>query len=90
MSTSLVSEKSLLKATGRPWKEWFEHLDKLNAQELSHPEIAAKLQETPSVSSWWAQAITVEYERKIGRREVGQSSGGDFQASASKTLRMGS
>jgi hypothetical protein len=82
----MVTEKSLQKATGKHWQEWFNYLDSLNAQELSHTEVAAKLQETAAVSSWWAQAITVEYERKIGRREVGQSCEGDFQTSVSKTL----
>jgi hypothetical protein len=35
---------------------------------------------------WWAQGATVEYERTIGRRVEGQSSAGDFQVAASRTL----
>lgn len=86
MATSSVSEESLKNATGKSWPDWFNYLNKINAQHLTHKEIAATLQESAGVPGWWAQTITVEYERKIGRREVGQSCEGDFQASASKTL----
>lgn len=81
-----TSEESVKKATGKSWSYWFEYLDKINADQLSHKEIAAKLRETEGVTSWWAQTITVEYERKVGRREVGQTCEGTFQAGATKTL----
>jgi hypothetical protein len=86
MATTSVSEESLKNATGKSWPDWFDYLDRTNARQLSHKEIAASLHETAGVTGWWAQTITLEYERKIGRREVGQTSEGDFQASASKTL----
>lgn len=86
MDTSSVSEESLKNATGKSWPDWFDYLDRIKARQLSHKEIAANLQETAGMKGWWAQTITVEYERKIGRREVGQSCEGDFQASSSKTL----
>ncbi|MFC4874361.1 hypothetical protein [Negadavirga shengliensis] len=83
---SIVSEESIKKATGKTWSYWFDYLDRINAGQFSHKEIADKLHELDGVTGWWAQTITVEYERKIGRREVGQTCEGDFQASASKTL----
>ncbi len=86
METYSLSEESLYKATGKSWAYWFDFLNKIGAQDLSHKEIAIMLNKQPEVSGWWAQTITVEFERQIGRREVGQSCNGDFTASVTKTL----
>lgn len=89
MSTQTTSDASVHKATGKVWDEWMATLEQQNAAKLSHKDIAAMLVEDHGVSFWWAQTITVEYERMIGRREVGQSCEGDFQAGASKTIAGG-
>jgi hypothetical protein len=86
MAATSVSNESIKNATGKSWPDWFDYLDKIKARQLSHKEIATTLQEAAGATGWWAQTITVEYERKIGRREVGQSCDGDFQASVTKTL----
>lgn len=72
--------------TGRDWAEWMAELDQIGATELSHTEIARWVHEQID-DSWWAQTVTVGYERLCGRRGVGQSCDGDFQASKSKTVR---
>lgn len=81
-----TSDQAVMKATGKVWDEWLSLLEQQNLSKLSHKEIAAKLVEDHDIGFWWAQTITIEYERMIGRREVGQSCEGDFQAGASKTL----
>ena len=86
MKSQTISDDALQKATGKKREEWFTLLKKIKAQELSHKDIARRLQDEYNVDGWWAQSITVGFERTIGRREVGQTSGGDFQAAASKTL----
>lgn len=86
MLTQSTSDTAVYNATHRTWEEWFAELQERKAAELSHKDIAAMLVDEYRVSAWWAQTITVEYERMIGRREVGQSCEGDFQAGASKTL----
>lgn len=86
MVTQSTSDEAVYKATGKLYDEWYSILEQKKASKLSHKEIAALLVEEYDVSFWWAQTITVEYERLIGRREVGQSCEGDFQAGASKTL----
>lgn len=86
MSATTTSDRSVHKATGKVWDEWFSELERINAGKLSHKDIAAMLVDDYEVSAWWAQSITVEYERFIGRREAGQSCEGDYQAGASKTL----
>ncbi|MCO4771431.1 MAG: hypothetical protein KDA24_15465 [Deltaproteobacteria bacterium] len=72
--------------TGKTWPEWSKVLDDLGASEMGHSEIA-KWVHTQIDDAWWAQTVTVGYERLRGRREVGQTCEGDFQASRSKTVR---
>jgi hypothetical protein len=86
MDAPSISKKSVLKGTGRSWSDWFNLLDGLGANDWSHKEIARALHQDHDVSGWWAQTITVEYERRIGRREIGQNCRGNFQGAASKTL----
>lgn len=86
MHATSTTDESVQKATGRVWDEWMSELERVNASKLSHKDMAAMLVDTYDVSAWWAQTITVEYERFIGRREVGQSCEGDYQAGGSKTL----
>lgn len=38
------------------------------------------------MSAWWAQAVTVGYERIRGLREAGQRRGGTYEASKSRTF----
>ena len=86
MEVARSSNESVQMATGKGWDEWFAILHAMGASDLPHKEIAASLVRDHGVPGWWAQSITVAFERAIGRREVGQSCGGDFSASASRTL----
>jgi hypothetical protein len=72
--------------TGRPYSEWFAELDAWGAAEVPHKEIAAWLSSERGVPGWWAQNITVEYERARGLRAVGQGRDGLFSVSATKTV----
>lgn len=72
--------------TRRPYREWFAELDEWGAIDRSHKEIAAWLMNEQGVAGWWAQNITVEYERARGLREVGQGRDGFFRVNASKTV----
>lgn len=86
MDSQSIKSESVINGTGRSWEDWFKLLDDLGAKEWTHKEMAKILHQDHGVSTWWAQTLTVEYERKIGRREIGQNCKGNFQASASKTL----
>lgn len=81
-----VSEAAIEKATGQTWQAWFERLEEHGARDLAHKEIATWLVNEQKVAGWWAQSLTVRYEREIGRRQTGQDNKGNFSASASKTL----
>ena len=72
--------------TGRPYREWFAELDAWGATEAPHKEIAAWLRTERGVAGWWAQNITVEYERARGLRAVGQGRDGLFSVGATKTI----
>jgi hypothetical protein len=72
--------------TGRPYSEWFAQLDAWGATEVPHKEIAAWLTSERGVPGWWAQNITVEYERARGLREVGQRRDGLYSVTATKTI----
>ncbi|GAB3057481.1 hypothetical protein GCM10027079_24060 [Sediminivirga luteola] len=74
-------------ATGRSWEEWRAYLDSVGARDLDHAAIAKRIvQDHPEVSGWWAQGLTVSYERIIGRRLPGQRTDGTFTVSASRVV----
>ncbi len=80
-----VSEASVVEKTGRGWEEWLDLLDDWGAGERAHKEIARWLAEEQGVPGWWAQTVTVGYERARGGRAVGEHADG-FSITASKTV----
>jgi hypothetical protein len=80
-----VSEEAMVRATGRLFGEWLEILDAWGASERKHPEIARWLVAEHGVPGWWAQNVTVGYERARGMRAMYQEPGG-FAVSASRTI----
>jgi hypothetical protein len=81
-----MSDAALAKATGRSWPEWAEILDQAGAAGWEHRRIAEHLHAEQGVGDWWAQMVTVGYERLRGLRDVGQRRGGGYEVSKSKTL----
>lgn len=79
------SDESVVAATGRSWDAWFSLLDEWGARERPHKETAAYLVEEHGVPGWWAQSVTVYYERARGLRLKHQKKDG-FSVSASKTV----
>ncbi len=51
-----------------------------------HRDIARYVHEKFKVDGWWAQTVTVGYERIKGLRAIGQRRDGGFEASKSKTF----
>ncbi len=82
----LMSDEAVVRGSGRTWDQWVELLDAWGAAERAHRDIARHVQEAHGVDGWWAQTVTVGYERLKGLREVGQVAGGTFEGSASKTF----
>ncbi len=82
-----MSDEAVHRRTGLTWAEWVHALDQRDLLRKSHREIAAEVREGwPDIGGWWAQTVTVAYERIRGLREVGQSRAGLFTANRSKTF----
>ena len=82
-----MNDSSIAKQTGRTWAEWVEYLDAFGAKDKPHRDIAAHVHSI-GVRDWWAQTVTVGYERIRGLREIGQRRGGSWETSKSKTINV--
>jgi hypothetical protein len=80
------SDAVLKDKTGCTWKRWVKALDHAQAYTWSHREIATYVHEKYKMPGWWAQTVTVGYERIKGLRAVGQRRDGSFEASKSRTF----
>ena len=82
-----VDDAAVRSATGRGWDEWCDIIDAWPGSAEGHTAVARHLADTyDEVTDWWAQGITVGWERITGRRLRGQMSDGTFSANKSKTL----
>src|SRR5688572_17167289 len=81
-----MSDEKIATKTGRTWQEWAHVLDEDNAAALPHREIAALVHGKHRVGDWWAQTVTVGYERIKGLREIGQRRSGSYEAAKSRTF----
>lgn len=84
--TPRIAIERVVEATGKDWDAWFTLLDREQAVEQSHKEIATLLREKHGVPSWWAQSITVEYEYARGLRKVGQTKDAGYEIGVQATL----
>lgn len=85
---SKISESAVKQATNKTWNEWHQTLSKENASNMSHKEIVSLLRNRHKISHWWAQTITVDYEKLIKRRLIGQTVSTGFQVGVQTTLNL--
>ena len=83
--TKRISDESVIKSTGKSWNEWFSILNKAGAKKMDHKEIAQLIYNEYSISGWWSQMVTVQYEQEIKGRKRHETTSG-YQISKSKTL----
>jgi hypothetical protein len=81
-----ASDAAVRRATGKDWDEWLALLDAWGASGRTHAEIARHLHETHGIDGWWAQSVTVGYERARGMRALHERPDGYFSVNVSKTL----
>ena len=84
--SALTSDEAVRGATGQGYEDWFRLLDDADMASRGHGEIATELTDRHGVDSWWAQTITVAYERARGLRPALGGRDGLFSVSASKTV----
>lgn len=82
------SDETIKRGSGKSWDEWFAILDAWGATKRSHGEIARYVNEEHEVAGWWAQTVTVGYERGRGMRRIHERTDG-FYVGVSKTLPVG-
>jgi hypothetical protein len=81
-----MSDEKITAKTGRTWREWVRVLDADHAAAMPPRDIAALVHGKHRVGDWWAQTVTVGYERIKGLRERGQRRGGAYEVGKSKTF----
>ena len=83
-----VADERIREATGRGWDEWRALIDDAGLRDVGHTAIAAWLGSEHQVEAWWAQAVTIGYERIVGLRRRGQMADGTFTVNAGRTLEL--
>ena len=83
-----MSDAAIKEKTGCAWDKWVKSLDYHGAAQMSHRDIATLVHEKYKVQDWWAQTVTVGYERIKGLRARGQRLDGSYEASKSRTYNV--
>lgn len=81
-----MSDDAVQAATGRGWDEWCDLIDAWPGHADGHAAIARHLQDEYEVDGWWAQTVTVGWERITGVRLPHQMPDGTFTANKSRTV----
>lgn len=81
-----IEDAAIKAKTGCTWELWTKALDYARASEWPHRRIAEYVHEKYKVGDWWAQTVTVGYERIKGLRAIGQRRDGTFEAAKRKTF----
>jgi len=79
-----VADDAVRENTGHGWDEWVDLVDAGPGREAGHTAIAAWVAEQHGVPGWWAQSVTVGYERITGLRVPGQRPDGTFSVSRTR------
>jgi len=85
-SKGSVSDARSRQKTGHGLDHWFDVLDRFGAVEKGHTAAARHLYDTHHVDGWYAQGITVAYERARGVRALNQRCDGEYEVSVSKVV----
>ncbi len=80
-----VSPQAVVARTGKSWQQWLAILDRENARRLGHTATAALLGSKYHLPGWWAQCVTLGYERARGLRTVHEKKQG-FEIGRSRTI----
>ena len=86
ISKGSVSDATSIEKTGHGLAHWFYVLDRFGAVDKGHTAAARHLHEAHHVAGWYAQGITVAYERARGVRALNQRGDGAYEVSVSKVV----
>lgn len=83
------TDDAIRERTGHAWEDWVDLIDAGPGRQAGHTAIAAWVHAEHGVDGWWAQGVTVGYERITGLRLPGQMPDGSFSVSRSRVLALG-
>jgi hypothetical protein len=81
-----ISDDAIAAKTGRTWRQWMRVLDADDAAAMRHRDIAALVHQKHGIGDWWAQTVTVGYERIKGLRDRGQRRDGAYEVGKTRTF----
>ncbi len=81
-----IDDEGIRKATGRGWNALCDLVDSWPGHSQGHTAIAQWLVDQHGVGAWWAQSVTVGWERITGVRKPHQMADGSFTAGKSRTI----
>ena len=76
----------IVATTGRDWDEWVRLIEAGPGRGAGHTTIATWLRDELDIDAWWAQAITIGFERITGLRLPGQMPDGTFTVSRTRIV----
>ena len=80
-----MTDEAMRRGSGKGIGEFLAILDAWGAGDRKHPEIARWLVSEHGIGGWWAQSVTVGYERARGMRALHERPDG-YEVSASRTI----
>lgn len=83
-----MTDEALIRGSGRPIADWLRILDDWGGTAHTHTQIARWLVAEFGIGGWWAQSVTVAYERARGMRAIHQRPDG-YSVSVSRTIDAG-
>lgn len=81
-----MSDEAIRANTGRGWNEWCDLIEAFDGHVEGHSAVVEHLMAEHDLTGWWAQGVTVSWERITGQRLPYQQSDGLFGVSKTKTM----
>jgi hypothetical protein len=81
-------DDAIRSGTGKGWDEWCDLVEAWPGHVDGHTPIARHVLDNYEINGWWAQGVTVGYERITGLRLPHQMADGTFTASKSRTVEV--
>ena len=83
-----MSDEAIRSNTGRGWDEWCDLVEAFAGHTDGHSAVVEHLMEVHGLTGWWAQNVTVSWERITGQRLPFQRSDGLFGVSRTRTVEV--
>ena len=86
LKVAAANDAAVRRRTGKGWQQWWTVLDAAGAKEMDHPAIIKYLRDKHDLPDWWAQIVTVSYERARKIRRIDKRIHGNSITVTSKPI----